>query len=65
MTRRRVLLDLLKRRVGMDAYTPVYAVQSVVASWMGDTRIVQRKPFITLEQIDEIMEAKQKEILET
>lgn len=38
-------------RVKDDAYSPVYAIQSQLSEWIGDTRIVTRKPFISHEQI--------------
>lgn len=38
-------------RVRQDGYTPVYAVQSVVSTWIGDTRLVQWEPLIRKEQI--------------
>jgi hypothetical protein len=38
-------------RVKEDTYSPVYAVQSVVSEWIGDTRIVEEKPLITAAQI--------------
>jgi hypothetical protein len=38
-------------RVRQDGYTPVYAVQSVVSTWIGDTRLVQWEPLIGKEQI--------------
>ena len=41
-------------RVKKDAYTPAYVAQSMVAEWIGDTRIVERKPMITIAQIESI-----------
>lgn len=38
-------------RVRQDSYTPVYAVQSVVSTWIGDTRLAQWEPLIRREQI--------------
>jgi len=49
----RTQLDLFLERVKQDAYTPVYAVQSMVASWIGDTRIVKRAPFVSIKMIHE------------
>ena len=46
--------DLFMDRVKQDAYDPVYAVQSMVSQWIGDTRIVQREPFISVAKIDQI-----------
>ena len=40
-------------RVRQDAYTPLYAVQKAVSEWMGDTRIVQREPFVTPQRLRE------------
>jgi hypothetical protein len=43
--------ERLLERVGSDVYVPVYDVQSVVSTWIGDTRIVGRPPFISHGQI--------------
>jgi hypothetical protein len=43
--------DQILTRVRQDSYTPVYAVQSVVSTWIGDTRLVQWEPLIRREQI--------------
>lgn len=40
----------IRRQVGDD----VYAAQSHIAEFMGDTRIVKRPPFITVEQIEKL-----------
>jgi hypothetical protein len=45
------LLDRVVRRVKSDAYSPVYATQSMVSTWIGDVRMVQREPFIAFDQI--------------
>ena len=37
--------------VQQDAYTPVYAAQSILAELIGDTRVVERKPYISAETI--------------
>ncbi|MGH7213739.1 MAG: YiiX/YebB-like N1pC/P60 family cysteine hydrolase, partial [Tepidisphaeraceae bacterium] len=47
-------IELLVGRVKGDAYSPVYAAQSMVSSWIGDTRLVQRPPLIRREQIVEM-----------
>ena len=47
-------LEHLAARVRRDAYTPVYAVQSVVSTWIGDTRLVHWQPLIRHEQIAEM-----------
>jgi hypothetical protein len=47
-------LDRLVRRVKEDAYAPVYATQSLVSIWIGDTRLLERPPFIRHEQIEEL-----------
>ncbi len=52
LQRHRVWVDLFLERVKGDAYSPAYAVQSMVAEWIGDTRIVQRPPCVSLDQID-------------
>lgn len=41
-------------RVKKDAYTPTYVAQAMVAKWIGDTRIVEQKPLITIAQIESI-----------
>jgi hypothetical protein len=40
--RHRRWLELFMERVRQDTYTPLYAVQSTVAEWIGDIRIVDR-----------------------
>lgn len=47
-------IELFLERVKSDAYTPIYAAQSMLAEWIGDTRIVQRRPLITVVQIEEL-----------
>jgi hypothetical protein len=47
-------LDLFFDRVRKTAYTPMYAAQSILAEWIGDTRIAQRPPLITTEKIEAI-----------
>ena len=47
-----VQVETFVARVKQDAYSPVYAVQSVVSEWIGDTRIVQRPPLVSTERID-------------
>lgn len=44
-------LEQLLVRIRGDAYTPYYAAQSVISTWIGDTRLVARDPFISYEQI--------------
>lgn len=46
-----VYLDRIRRRVKEHAYTPVYATQSMVSTWIGDTKILDRKPLIQMNQI--------------
>ena len=41
VARPQAFVDRLVGRVKADAYTPVYAIQSVVSEWIGDTRLVQ------------------------
>lgn len=41
----------LARRVGRDIYQPYYAAQSLISTWIGDTRLVARPPFISEQQI--------------
>ena len=47
-------LDELLARVKKDAYSPVYATQSVVSTWIGDTKLVRWEPLITHDQIIEM-----------
>jgi hypothetical protein len=49
-------LELMIERVKKDLKAPMYAAQSLTAEWIGDTRIIQRRPCITLEQIAELKE---------
>ncbi len=51
---RRAWIDRFVERVRRDAYTPAYAAQSIVAEWIGDTRIVEKKPLIDIAQIEAI-----------
>ena len=46
--------ERLIERVGSDVYVPVYDVQSVISTLIGDTRIVKRAPFISHGQIKSI-----------
>jgi hypothetical protein len=46
--------DQLMRRVKTDAYDPVYNAQSLVSTWIGDTRLVGRPSFISHAQIKSI-----------
>ena len=39
------------RRLQRDAYNPVYEAQELLATFMGDTRIVRRDPFIPVELV--------------
>jgi hypothetical protein len=50
----RAWMDRFMERVKKDAYTPAYVAQSMVAEWIGDTRIVEQKPLITIAQIESI-----------
>jgi hypothetical protein len=47
-------IDKQIKRVKQDAYKPVYAAQSVLSTWIGDTKIVQYDPLIGLDQIAEL-----------
>jgi hypothetical protein len=47
-------LDLFLRRLGDQAYAPLYEVQSALAEWMGDTRVVDQPPAIHGQQIKRI-----------
>lgn len=50
----RAWIDRFVDRVKKDAYTPAYTAQSIVAAWIGDTRIVEKQPLIDVSQIEEI-----------
>lgn len=41
-------------RVKADWYSPVYATQSMVSTWIGDTKVADREPCIRLGQIDDV-----------
>ena len=43
--------EQILRRVRSDAYDPVYNIQSLVSTWIGDTRLVGRPSFIGAAQI--------------
>ena len=47
-------IDRLMERVKSDAYTPAYAAQTMIARWIGDVRIVEQDPLITIAQIESI-----------
>lgn len=42
----RALFSRVLARLQEDAYSPIYTAQKLVATFVGDTRIVKRKPFI-------------------
>jgi hypothetical protein len=48
------ILEQIVAQVKSDAYSPVYVCQSLVSEWIGDTRLVEREPLISIEQIDEL-----------
>jgi hypothetical protein len=48
------LWERMLLRVKQDAYSPVYTVQSMVSTWIGDTRVMQRPPFIDHHRIAEL-----------
>ena len=50
----RAVLSRILNEIKKDAYTPVYNVQSMVSSMIGDIRIATRKPFITMETIEAV-----------
>ncbi|MCH8881674.1 MAG: hypothetical protein IID34_17550 [Planctomycetes bacterium] len=50
----RAWVDRFMERVKKDAYTPTYVAQAMVAKWIGDTRIVEQEPLITIAQIEAI-----------
>lgn len=47
-------LDLFLRRLGDQAYAPLYEVQSTLAEWIGDTHVVDQPPAIQSQQIERI-----------
>lgn len=47
-------LNRVVTKVKSDAYSPVYAVQSQLSEWIGDTRVVARPPLIKERQIGEL-----------
>ena len=42
----------LVKRLKEDTYKPVYTAQTVLSSWIGDTRIARDEPLISLKQLD-------------
>ena len=50
----KVRFERILRRVKEDTYSPVYASQSLVSIWIGDTRLMRRPLFISHAQIAEI-----------
>jgi hypothetical protein len=48
----RAWLSRLTRQVKADSYAPVYSAQTALSTWIGDNRITQDPPAITMEQID-------------
>ena len=49
-------LESFLQRVRQDVYNPVYAFQSAVSEWIGDTRIAQQVPCVTPERVEEVRE---------
>ena len=47
-------MEMLYDRVKRDVYSPVYTSQSIVSTLIGDTRMVAREPFISVDQIRKI-----------
>lgn len=44
------------KRVRKDAYQPYYATSSMISTWIGDTRMVEREPFVSIEQIRQLQQ---------
>jgi hypothetical protein len=44
-------LDLFLRRIEDQAYAPLFEVQSTIAEWMGDTRMIDQPPAMQAQQI--------------
>ena len=51
---RHARLELFFDRVRQSAYTPMYAAQSIVAQWIGDVRVAERPPLVSVEHIESI-----------
>ena len=51
---RQARLELFFDRVRQSAYTPMYAAQSIVAQWIGDVRVAERPPLVSVEHIESI-----------
>jgi len=51
----RAWFSRIGRRLQSDAYRPVYEAQELVATFVGDTRIVRRAPFIPAEMVNEAL----------
>jgi hypothetical protein len=52
LSRPKVWLDSLTRRIKEDAYRPIYSAQSTISTVIGDFRVVQDPPLISIEQIE-------------
>lgn len=52
LSRPKAWFDALAKRFKEDAYRPIYSAQSTISTVIGDFRIVQDAPFITVEQIE-------------
>lgn len=50
----RLQLESFLQRVRQDVYNPVYAFQSAVSEWVGDTRLAQRPPCVTADRIEQV-----------
>ena len=51
---RQARLELFFDRVRQSAYTPMYAAQSIVAQWIGDVRVAEQPPLVSVEHIESI-----------
>jgi hypothetical protein len=52
LSRPKVWLDALANRIKDDAHRPIYSAQSKISTVIGDFRVVQDPPFITIPQIE-------------
>jgi hypothetical protein len=52
LSRPKVWLESLTRRIKEDAYRPIYSAQSTISTVIGDFRVVQDPPLISIEQIE-------------
>ncbi len=54
VSRTRAWVSRLVDRVTQDVRKPVYSAQSILSTWIGDTKVIQEQPLISLGQIREL-----------